>query len=288
MAEHVAQRGELLVAHRPDEQLLAAGQREDVIHAPGQGARRHGRRRLAGHGVLLHVLRGQEHAVLEQRALDFLPAAGTIALAQRRQHPDRAEHAAHDVVDRRAGTQRAPGRTGHVRQPAHHLHDFVQRQAVLVRPRQEALVRHVDQVRVVRRQRGIVQPELLHQPGAEVLQHHVALAGQLAGGGAALIGGDVEHHAFLVAVEGPEQADARSGQAARLVAAGRLDLDDLGAEVGQDHAARGPHDQMGEFEHADAGKRQGFIVVMHVRQAEKAVGDETTETSRAAWRYRGR
>jgi hypothetical protein len=54
---------------------------------------------FAGHLELLHVLGGQQRAVLEQRALDLLAAAGAVAFLQRGQHADGAEHAAHDVVD---------------------------------------------------------------------------------------------------------------------------------------------------------------------------------------------
>jgi hypothetical protein len=68
----------------------------------------------------------------------------------------------------------------------------------------------------------------------------------------ALGGVDVDDDAFLVAVEGAEEADADPRQGARLVAAGRLDLDHLGAEVGQDHPAGGPHHHVRELDDADA------------------------------------
>ena len=42
--DHLAQRLELLVAGGADEELLAVGQREHVVHAPGRHARRHRRR----------------------------------------------------------------------------------------------------------------------------------------------------------------------------------------------------------------------------------------------------
>ena len=42
---------------------------------------------------------------------------------------------------------------------------------------------------------------------------------------------------------------------------GPFDLDDLGAEVGQDHAAGRPHHHVGELEDADAGERQGVVGV---------------------------
>ena len=51
---------------------------------------------------------------------------------------DRAEHAAHDVVDAGAGAQRVAGAAGHVGEAAHHLHDLVERGAVVVRSRAES------------------------------------------------------------------------------------------------------------------------------------------------------
>ena len=61
-----------------------------------------------------------------------------------RHDADDGEHAAHDVVDRSARAQRPSRRPGHVGEPAHHLHDFVERRAVLVGAREEALERAVD------------------------------------------------------------------------------------------------------------------------------------------------
>ena len=48
----------------------------------------------------------------------------------------------------------------------------------------------------------------------------------------------------------------RPGQVARLVAAGRLDLDDLGAQVGEDHPAGRAHHHVRELDHAHAGQGQ--------------------------------
>ena len=50
---------------------------------------------------------------------------------------------------------------------------------------------------------------------------------------------------------------------ARVVAAWRLDLDHLGAHVGEDHAAGRPHHHVGEFEHTDSGERQVFCGASH-------------------------
>ena len=89
---------------------------------------------------------------------------------------DRGEHAAHDVVDAGAGPQRIARPSGHVREAAHHLHDLVERRAVIVRPRQEALVAHVDEPRVRLRQRRVVEAVLHHRARLEVLDDDVGAA----------------------------------------------------------------------------------------------------------------
>ena len=147
-AQRVAEREPLRVADRGEEDLLAVLHREHVVDRPRIVARGHRRRVLAGHRVLQHVLAHQEHVVLEQRRLHLHAPAGDAALDQRAERADRAEQAAHDVVDAGAGAQRIAGTAGHVGEAAHHLHDFVERGAVLVRAGQEALVAHVDDARI--------------------------------------------------------------------------------------------------------------------------------------------
>jgi hypothetical protein len=67
----------------------------------------------------------------------------------------------------------------------------------------------------------------------------------------------VERDAFLVAVEHGEESGAGAEQPAGVVAGQRFDLDHLGAEVGQHHAAGRAHHHVGEFDDADAGVGQG-------------------------------
>ena len=145
-ADHVAQRLELLVADRADEQLLSVSEGEHVVDAPGGDARGHGRGRLAGHRELLHVLAAKECAVLEEGALHLLASSGALPFQDRRQHADSAEHAAHDVVDRvPARSGRPPDRSCRRVRPSSGPPRPVQ--AGSRRARQEALVRDVDQVR---------------------------------------------------------------------------------------------------------------------------------------------
>ena len=208
--------------------------------------------------VLQHVLRRQQHAVLEQPDLHLLALAGVLALGQRRERADHAEHAAHDVVDRRAGAQRAAGRAGHVGEAGHHLHHFVERDAMLVGPGQEALVRHVDQPLVLLLQRRVVEAVFRQRAGAEILAHDVGGRDQLLDRARDPSGRQGPRVTlFLLRLNRREEAGARADQPARLVAARRLDLDHLGAEVAEDHAAGRPHHHVAELDHADAaeGKR---------------------------------
>ena len=171
--EHVADRLPLAFAGGADEDRPSVRSLEEVVDRPGRFSHRHGGGRFAGHGELLHVLRRQEHAVLEQAALDALTAAGVLTLAQRREHADDAPHPAHDVVDGGPGAHRLPGRTRHVGEPAHHLHDLVERRAVLVGAGQETLVRHIDQPRIVRAQIVTAEAHRVELPGLEVLAEDI-------------------------------------------------------------------------------------------------------------------
>jgi len=179
-----------------------------------------------------------------------------LALHQRRHGANGAKHATHDVVDAAAGAQRVAGAAGHVGQPAHHLHHFVQRRAVLVRPGQKAGVVHVDETGVEPRERGVIQPVLGHHARLEVLHHHVSRARQADRHLSPLALAQVDGDALLVAVEHREKTRPRPQQVARAVALHGLDLDDLGPQVGQYHAAGGTHDHVGELHHAQAFKRQ--------------------------------
>ena len=200
----------------------------------------------------------EEHAVLEQRALHLLAAAGALALAQRGEHADGAEHAAHDVVDRGAGAQRPPVRAGHVGQPAHHLHDLVEREPVLVRAGQEALVRDVDQARELRStaSRGRARSFAI-RPGrkfSSITSHWPISSTAVARPLGVLMSSTT---LFLLRLKLRKKPMPEARQLARLVAARRLDLDDLGAEVGEDHAAGRAHHHVGELDDANAARAAG-------------------------------
>jgi hypothetical protein len=80
------------------------------------------------------------------------------------------------------------------------------------------------------------------------LRHHLAAPGAL----------HVNGQAFLVAVEQRVEPCPTAQQLACTVPGQRLDLDDLGAQVGQHHAAGRAHDHVREFDDTDALQGKGF------------------------------
>ena len=103
------------------------------------------------------------------------------------------------------------------------------------------------------------EPELVHHAGPVVLDDDVALGGQVLGELQSRGCFEVDDDAFLAAVDRKEVvalAVAHRREAASFVAdTRRLDLDYLGAQIGQRQARGGPRQHPGEIEHAHAGKR---------------------------------
>ena len=69
----------------------------------------------------------------------------------------------------------------------------------------------------------------------------------------------IDREAALVAIEGIEEAGRKPARRRVCVAVRRrLDLDDIGAEIGEQQARARPHDRVAELEHAEAGERRAF------------------------------
>ncbi|MOA18616.1 hypothetical protein D3C78_1389460 [compost metagenome] len=106
------------------------------------------------------------------------------------------------------------------------------------------------------------QAPLLQRAGLEVLDQHVGVGQQVA---QQLLAGrlrQVQRHAFLVAVHADEvrRRVAQEGRAPspRLIAAGRFDLQHVGAVVGQDLRAIRAAQHAGQVDHFAPGKRAGI------------------------------
>jgi hypothetical protein len=141
------------------------------------------------------------------------------------------------------------------------LHERLVAGAVLARAgAAERRHRAVDQLRIDGRQRVVAQAERLHRAGAEVLDQDVGAGDHLLQDRHPLRRLEVERHVPLVAVDDQKRRRltilvGRPGP--RLVAAARvLDLDDVGTQIGQQHAAEGASQHPGQVEHADTFERE--------------------------------
>ena len=100
--------------------------------------------------------------------------------------------------------------------------------------------RRVNQPRILSRQRVVCEAEAGHDAGTIVLDYDVRRPRQPFEDGAALAGLQVERDASLAAVDGVEAGAVEAGRPRHLprrVAGGRLDLDHVGAEIGEQHRA---------------------------------------------------
>ena len=157
---------------------------------------------------------------------------------------------------------------GDAHQPADRLHEQVIAGQSGAGAAAEARDRAVDDARVHGPQLVEAQTEALHHAGPEVLHHHVGGLGESPGHGQSRVGAEVADDAALVAVHRPEVG----GVALRVdrreplpgVVTGRaLDLDHVGAEVGQHHGGVGPGQHPREVGDAQARQRLPGCVLRH-------------------------
>jgi hypothetical protein len=141
-------------------------------------------------GLLGHFVRDGPARALEiehrdlrrqQRAFDPLPLARHLAFQERDQDAHRGEDAGREVGDRDADAHRPlPRQPGDRHEAAHALGDLVEARPVAVGAAlAEPGDAGIDQARVDRLERGIVDAEPLLDVGAEILDHDIGIAHQL-------------------------------------------------------------------------------------------------------------
>ncbi len=149
---------------------------------------------------------GHRHGGVDQRDLDLLAAAEPVAGDQRQQDRVAGRHAGRHVDDRRTGPHRLPVRKAVQRHEA----AFGLRDRIKARTQGELALaaigrdRAIDQPRIGRRDRRIVEPELLHHAAGEILHHDIRLRDQLARDLQRRRIVEVERDAALVAIEAEE------------------------------------------------------------------------------------
>ena len=192
----------------------------------------------------------------KERRLDKLALAGAVAFLDRGENADDAEHAARHVDHARSRAQRASRRSRHIGESAHHLRHFVQCGALFIGAGQEPLCRTIDQARIDRGERRIIEPELVERAGPEIFDQYVGVGGERFGGREAVSRFEVEADAFLVPVIHWEIAGSRPEQCPRLVAFDRFDADHLGTERCEDRARGRTHHHVREFDDLETGERR--------------------------------
>src|SRR5262249_22968562 len=155
--------------------------------------------------------------------------------------------------------RRPVGEPGDVAHAAHRLADGGEARPLAIRPGLPvARDAHQDELRVLARKRLPAEVPLLQRAGAEGLDHDVAVAGETPRDRLPFGLPQIERDRLLVArLHVPPERDAVAHPAPapqRVTVARRLDLDHLGAEIGESLAAEGPGDQRAELEHPYAGQ----------------------------------
>ena len=193
--------------------------------------------------------------------------AGAGAFMHRGQNRGRGIDPGEQVGHRHADAMRlALGRASDRHQPGHALDDVVVSGAVRIRPiLPEAGDRTIDQPREIGLQAGVIQPVFPEATDLEVLDHHIGAGQQGADLGLPLGRGEIRRDRSLAPVRRVEiggdrpalAVDEGRAPAARVIALRSLDLDHLGAQIGQGLAGPGPGQDPRQFDNLQAGQRFG-------------------------------
>ena len=258
--DDLAQPGELGVVPGGHDKVPVPGGQRLVGEQAGMRIAHPERHHPASHpgaGLVDHP--GQRRG--QQVGLHVLPGAGGGPVVQGGHDAERGVQPGDHVEDRDPGPERRPVRvTGQAHQPGHGLHHEVIPGQVLAAARAEAADRGVDDARVRRADRLVVQPVAGQPAGLEVLHEHVRPPGQLLRGGQVGLVLQVQRDRALVPVDGQEVGGPalvvhRRHPLPGVVAARALHLDHVGTEVGQQHGAVRAGQHPGEVGDQQAGQR---------------------------------
>ena len=186
------------------------------------------------------------------------PWPDTSRSKQRDENAHRAEDPGRQIGDRDADAHRPlPRQAGNRHQPAHSLRDLIETRTVAIRPAlSETGDAGVDQARVDRLQRLVVDAKAGLHVGPVILDHDIRVAHQLAEDLDPLGRFQVQRQAALVAVQVLKiRTVARTAEP--FAGAGRrLDLDHLGAPIGKLAHCRRTGADAGQVDDLEPGKRQ--------------------------------
>ena len=214
------------------------------------------RRRVATR--MQHAEVGRERRIgrVLHRHFDDAALAGALALVQRGHDRAIEVDAGAEIADGRTGLdRRLVGEAGRIDDAAHRLHDQIHGRVVAIGAGLAvARARAIDQARIDLVQGGGADAQAIHHARRKVLDQDVGPRGHLAQQFAALFGLEIERHRLLVGIEHGEWQGgaAHVATAAQMLAAERLDLDDLGAGHGHQEGRVRPVIDVRQVDHRDA------------------------------------
>ena len=180
---------------------------------------------------------------------------------------DHAIKPGEQIADRDARLlRRSFGLAGDAHHSRHALDEEIVSGALRVRAGlSEACHRAIDQPRIERFQALVIEAELPQPPDLEILDQYVGARREPAHDLAPVLGGEISDDRAFSPIAGMEigggalafRLDERRSPGARLVALGALDLDDVGAEIGERLPGGGACEHAREFENAQARERGG-------------------------------
>ena len=266
VAQNAAQLDELRVVAGGDDDGAVGDWKFLIRHQVGMGIA-DALRDFAGDQIIERLERQRADGGIDQRSIDVAALAGLLAPRQRRQNADRRIDAGEDVGSRHADPhRRAVGVAGHAHDAADALRHEIVAGARRRRPGlAEAGHRAIDQSRIVSRQARVIEAELLQAADLEILDQHVGARHQFLDDALALGRGEIGLDRALAAIGamkigGAEMTavgrlDEGRTPGARVVAgAGALDLDDVGAEIGEQLARPRTCQNPGQLQHAQTSQ----------------------------------
>ena len=169
-----------VVAQRNDDIAIGAG--KILIGHDGRVLVAHPPRLSPAIQPVRSLVGEQGHLRIEQGQVDMLALPGAIAMLEGGENRDCCIETGSQVAYRNADLERmAIGIAGHAHQAAHSLDQEVVSALVLFRAGlSEASDRAIDQVRLHRLERRVVEPVFGESADAEILQHDISLRRQLA------------------------------------------------------------------------------------------------------------
>ena len=238
---------------RPE--LLGEDRDDQVAVARLQGRIRHDRgvaraercRNPPVRPEVLRDVREERDLTVEQRQVDVGALTRSLAAEQRARDGERAEQCPCEVGHRQAHARRSSARlAGDGHRAAHRLQRQIEGRPVAIRPVLPVGRDGADDDSLIERpELRVREAHALHDPRPEVLPDDVGLTHEVVEDFAAPVAREIERQRLLVPVDREEVRRLAVGQerrahhAHRIAAVRILDLDHLGAHVGEQHRAIG-------------------------------------------------